>query len=71
MILLFHPDAGGRGSKNPGFSRTSFVNGPQGEQTYERYIESSYYRGSYYRASTLVEKYDDIVLLFPQLLIAV
>ena len=29
MILLSYPDVGGRGgSRNPGFSRTSFVNGP-------------------------------------------
>ena len=28
VILLFYPDAGGGGSRNPGFSRTSFVNGP-------------------------------------------
>ena len=28
VILLVYPDAGGGGSKNPGFSRTSFVNGP-------------------------------------------
>ena len=28
VILLFYPDTGGGGSTNPGFSRTSFVNGP-------------------------------------------
>ena len=28
VILLFYMDAGGRGSRNPGFSRTSFKNGP-------------------------------------------
>ena len=29
VILLFYPDSGvGGGSRNPGFSRTSFVNGP-------------------------------------------